>query len=75
MHYYRVTFNTKKGGDQWWVFDIQAGTAKFAKVDAIGHWYNWKPDVHAFHVEVRRLKDTEEILYHWFTMIDETEVC
>ena len=74
VYYYRIEFDTKKGGDQHWMFDIMAGTAKFAKVDAIGRWYDWKPDVHAFHVEIRRLKDTEEVLYHWFTKIDGKEV-
>lgn len=73
MNYYRVSFITKKGGYQHWLFDIPAGPAKFAKVDATGQWCDWKPDVHMFHVEVHRLKDTEEVLYNWFTKVDVVE--
>lgn len=71
MSCYRVEFDTKKGGDRHWVFDIMAGTAKFAKVDAEGRWYDWRPDMHMFHVTVRRLKDTEEVLYNWFHRVEE----
>lgn len=46
---------------------------KFAVANAMVRWNDWKPDVHMFHVEAHRLKDTEEVLYNWFAKVDVVE--
>lgn len=73
MNYYRVTFDTKKGGYYHWVIDLKATSVKWAKLEAEAKWYD-SNDAHMFHVEARKIKDTEEVLYHWFTKIDGKEV-
>lgn len=62
-NYYRITFLAKKNGYKHWVIDLSAGTLVEAKEKAKAMW---DKDAHMFHLEVRRLKDTEEFLYHWF---------
>lgn len=67
MNYYRVTCDTKKNGYKHWAMDIKAKTATEArkKFDEL-----WDKNAHAFHTNVRKIKDDEEILYNWFTQIE-----
>lgn len=67
MNYYRVTFDTKKGGYMHWVIDVEATSAKWAQLEAESKWYGKEPEIHMFHIKVRRIKDAEEFVYHWFT--------
>lgn len=62
---YRVSFVTKMGGYQPWARDIDAPTAKIARAIAEADW-SLSHKEHMFHIVVRRLKDDEEFLYHWF---------
>ena len=66
MNYYRVTCDTKKNGIAHWVMDIRAKTAKDARIkfDEL-----WDKAAHPFHINIRKIKDDEEILYNWFTCL------
>lgn len=70
---YRMTFDTKKGGDCSWVIDLTAENLKDAKAKAEERWnrrYKYYGNIpHMFHVHVRLLKPDEEFLYHWFKRI------
>ena len=66
MNYYRVTCDTKKNGYKTWAMDIRAKTAKEARAKFDGLW---DKIVHPFHINVRKIKEDEEILYNWFTRI------
>lgn len=63
-NYYRLSFTTKKGGERHWVIDISAQNAKEARVIMEKLW---KRDMHKFSIAVRRIKDSEEILYNYFS--------
>lgn len=65
---YRVTFLIKKGGYRYYVIDIPAANRKKAREIAEMRWN--RLDGHMFHLRVRRIKDTEEFLYHWFVEVD-----
>lgn len=70
-NYYRVTFDTKKGAPKRWEIHVGANTADKAKSIARDLWnaddcFN---NMHMFHVQVRRLDDTEEVRYHYFKLI------
>lgn len=62
---YEITFLTKKGGEKSWIINVEASTAKEAKAQAMEMWYK-DHTAHAFDVQVRKLKDTEEALYNYF---------
>ena len=62
---YEITFDTKKGGLRSWVIHIEANTRKEAKAIAEENWSKHHAS-HMFHVSVRRLRDDEEFLWHWF---------
>ena len=64
---YRVTFLTKKGGDQSWVIDIEAVNIIEATQKAKDMW---KSSAHMFNIKTRRLKDTEEFLYNYFKKVE-----
>ncbi|MCD8215069.1 MAG: hypothetical protein LUC97_05460 [Clostridiales bacterium] len=65
-NFYRVEFITKKGGYKEWVIDVDAHTVKGAVNIAKKMW---QKDAHMFGIKARRLKDTEEFLYHYFKEI------
>lgn len=67
-NYYRVSFITKKGGERYWVVDIAAKNIKEAReiVERM-----WKRNMHKFSITVRRIKDSEEILYNYFSEVKE----
>lgn len=67
-NYYRVSFITKKGGERYWVIDIAAQNAKEARVTMEKMW---KKSMHKFSITVRRIKDSEEILYNYFSEVKE----
>lgn len=67
MNYYRVTFDTKKKGFKRWAMDIRAKTARDARAKFEELWDT--KAVHPFNLKILKIKDTEEILYNWFTRI------
>lgn len=67
---YEVRFDTKKGFPKSWVIHVEATTAKEAK-EMVSEM--WSKDsriggMHRFHVQVRKLKDTEEFKYNYFVI-------
>lgn len=67
---YEVRFDTKKGFPKSWVIHVEATTAKEAKEMVFKMWNNDSRlnDMHMFHVQVKKLKDTEEFKYHYFAI-------
>ena len=65
---YRVNFGVKKGGYKSYVIDIEANNLKEARKAAESLWYEHRTS-HMFHITVRRLKDTEEFLYNYFSRV------
>lgn len=68
--YYRVEFDKKKYGYAHYVIDIEADNTKQAREIAEKMWLDHFVGIdvpHMFHVKVRKLKDEEEFLYHYFT--------
>lgn len=63
---YRVEFETKMGSYTHWAIDIPATKREKAIETAKGLWQRKE---HMFHVRVRVLKDTEELLYNYFTRV------
>lgn len=74
MKYYRVEFETKVGSYKHWAIDVTTTTTAKAKEAAKALWETNKCDGHMFHLRARVIKDTEEILYNYFTRIDKAEV-
>ena len=70
MKYYRVEFETKAGGYKHWAIDITAATTAKAKEAAKALWESNKCCGHMFHLRARVIKDTEEIVYNYFTRVD-----
>lgn len=58
----------KGNGYTVWYPDIPAANRKKAREIAEMRWN--RLDGHMFHMKVRRIKDTEEFLYHWFVEVD-----
>lgn len=67
---YRVNFDRKKGFYAHYVIDIEAANRDEAKEIAKKMWAEHfggcvaAPNM--FHLKVRKLKDTEELLYNYF---------
>lgn len=72
MNYYVIRFDTKKEFFKSWIINITADSKKEAVEKAKTMWNNDNrlKDMHMFHIEARRLKDTEEYLYHYFTVCE-----
>ena len=62
-NYYKVTFDTKKGGDRSHMYYVAA----FRKTQAEELFWAYPPirklseKMHLFHVEIRRIKDDEQL--------------
>lgn len=66
---YRVNFDREKGIFAHYAIDIEAHNRDEARKIAESMWreYFFGYNVpHMFHLKVRKLKDTEEFLYHYF---------
>lgn len=66
---YRVNFDREKGFFAHYVIDIEASNRDEARKIAESMWnehFSGKNVPHMFHIHVRKLKDTEEFLYHYF---------
>lgn len=66
---YRVSFDKKKYGFAHYVIDVETESKEQARACAEALWdkhFGYADVPHMFHVKVRRLKDTEEFLYHYF---------
>jgi hypothetical protein len=68
-NFYKVTFDTKKGTETKWRIDVEAATAKEARTKAETLW-NETRTAHMFHIDVKRIKDTEEFLFHYFHKLE-----
>lgn len=68
MRNYEITFATKKGGEKHWVIHVEASQANAALIKMRAMWRtdNTLCKMHQFHVQIRKLNDTEEFLYHYF---------
>ena len=64
-NFYEVNFVTKAGGYRRWKIHVEAFNADEAKEIARNMWYT-RHLSHMFNIGSRRLKDTEEFLYHSF---------
>ena len=70
---YRVNFDRKKGFYAHYVIDIEAANRDEAKEIAKKMWaehFNERDVPNMFHLKVRKLRDTEEFLYHYFKRIE-----
>jgi hypothetical protein len=74
MKYYRVEFETKVGGYKHWAIDVTTTSIAKAKETAKNLWESNHCDGHQFHLRARVLKDTEELLYNYFTRVDKPKV-
>ena len=63
--YWTITFDIKKGGFAKYCINIEAYSAKEAKLKAENMWKEYST-AHMFHILARELEDDKEFLYHWF---------
>lgn len=64
---YRVEFDTYKNRvARAYAIDVEASNMKEARKKVEGMWDSKS---HMFHIAVRRLRDDEEFLYHWFKVL------
>lgn len=70
MNFYEINFITKKGGEKRWVIHIEAKNLKEAKEKMLHLWATDRrfSGMHAFQIEARRFKDTEEFKFHYFAL-------
>lgn len=60
MKTYKVKFLTKRGGERWWVFYVEADNAKMARSAAEEAWQS-KREAHMFNIKVLVAKLDGEI--------------
>ena len=65
-NYYKVTFDTKKGGDRSYLYYVEA----YRKTQAEELFWAYpkiralSEKMHLFHVEIRKVKDDEQLDYN-----------
>lgn len=64
-YFYEVTFDTKKNGFNSWIIHVSACNLREARCKVEEMW-RARHNAHMFYINVRRLKPTDEFLWHWF---------
>lgn len=69
---FSVTFQTKKGGDQYWRIDVEDIKTKDALKQVERMWNNDSKlcAMHRFHITIKMLRPDDEFLYHYFSKIE-----